>query len=228
MVKIIPDKVPISRIDRTLVEKAKQYKDLTGTSVVELVEGLLAEFFEDKILANDFIELPKPYYFNMKELRKEGIVKASTIKPIKDLETTYILFNLPNNLDSWSNSYNSYCFEDNSNLHRGYYISSDFNLDLVFSYNSKTEELEIAISNDLDIYFTSEQEEEKDKLFTEKEIYVPEIEATVTVGYEGLNLVKYEDYKYLVLEKADRFKEFENFIEEIERKEEEEFYKHED
>lgn len=224
MVKTIPDKVPISRIDKNLVDKAMQYKELTGTSVVALVEGLLTDFFKDKLLTNDYIELPKPYYFNMKELKAEGIVKASAVKPIKELENTYILFNIPNNLDLWNSSFNSYCFEDVPNLHRGYYVLVDFKTDLVFSYDSETEELEIAISNDRNIYFTSEQKEKKDSLITEKEIYFPEIDSYVTVDYEGLNLYKYSEYKYLELEKEDRFREHEKFIEEVERQEEE-FYK---
>ena len=84
MVKIIPDKVPIGRIKKDLVDKSKQYKELTGVKTVPLVESLLEDFFKDKILENDFIDLPKPYYFNMNELRTEGIVKATSVKPIKD------------------------------------------------------------------------------------------------------------------------------------------------
>ena len=76
---------------------------------------------EGKVLDNDFIDLPKPYYFNMMELKEEGIVKATTIKPIKDLEKTFVLFNVPHNLDSFNAEANSYCYEDNINLHRGYY-----------------------------------------------------------------------------------------------------------
>ena len=224
MVKIIPDKVPIGRIKKDLVDKSKQYKELTGVKTVPLVESLLEDFFKDKILENDFIDLPKPYYFNMNELRTEGIVKATSVKPIKDLEKTYVLFNVPNNLDSWNTERNSYSFEDNPDLHRGYYYYMDLILDLVFNYNSSTEELEIAVSHDRDIYFTSEQKEEKEKLVTEREIYVPELELNVIVGYEGLNMLSYPEYKYYVLERAEREKEELRHIEEIERQEEE-FYK---
>ena len=156
MVKIIPDKVPIGRIERSLVDRSKQYKELTGTSTVELVETLLTDFFKDKVLTNDFIDLPKPYFFNLPDLVNNGIVETSSVPPIKELENTYVIFNVPNNLDSWNKEINSYCFEDNPDLHRGYYISSEFEFDFVFSYDSNTKELEIATSNDKDIYFTSE------------------------------------------------------------------------
>ena len=226
MVKVLPDKVPIGRIERSLVEQTKQYKELTGTSRVELVESLLADFFKDKILANDFIELPKPYYFNMNELIEEGIVEATSIKPIKELENTYILFNVPNNLDSFNAEANSYCYEDNIHLHRGYYVASEFSefnvkLELVFSYNTSSEELEIAISNDRDLYFSLEQKEEKEKLVTEEEIYLPDLDSTIIVDYAGLNLVKYSEYKYLVVEQEERYKEDLEFIEKLEKQEEE-------
>lgn len=224
MVKVLPDKKNVGRLEVELLERIDKYSTLTGTTRIKLIKTVMSDFLKDKVLDNDFIELPKPYYFNINELRKNEIVKATSVKPIKDLEKCYILFNVPNNLDLWNEEHKSYCFEDNKNLHRGYYISGELYLDLVFSYNSKTEELEIAIANDLDIYFTSEQEKEKHKLFTEKEIYIPELETTITVDYEGLNLSKYEDYKHLVLEEAERFKEQEELIEKID-KQEEEFYK---
>ena len=143
---------------------------------------------------------------------------------LKELEYSYILFNVPNNLDSYNAEIGSYCFEDNPDLHRGYYISSEFKFDFVFSYNSKTEELEIATSNDRDIYFSSDQKEEKEKLDSEKEIYLPDIKTTVVVDYDGLNMLSYPEYKSLVLEQEERYKEDLLFIEKI-NKEEEEFYK---
>ncbi len=226
MVRTTSDKVQIGRIERSLVEQTKQYKELTGTSRVELVESLLADFFKDKVLDNDFIDLPKPYYFNMMELKEEGIVKATTIKPIKDLEKTFVLFNVPNNLDSFNAEANSYCYEDNIQLHRGYYVASEFSefnvkLELVFSYNTSSEELEIAISNDRDLYFSLEQKEEKEKLVTEEEIYLPDLDSTIILDYAGLNLVKYSEYKYLVVEQEERYKEDLEFIEKLEKQEEE-------
>ena len=219
-------KVRIGKIEEELIEKTKVYKKLTGTSTVKLIESLLADFFKDKVLDNDFIDLPKPYYFNMMELKEEGIVKATTIKPIKDLEKTFVLFNVPNNLDSFNAEANSYCYEDNIHLHRGYYVASEFSefnvkLELVFSYNTSSEELEIAISNDRDLYFSLEQKEEKEKLVTEEEIYLPDLDSTIIVDYAGLNLVKYSEYKYLVVEQEERYKEDLEFIEKLEKQEEE-------
>ena len=182
---------------------------------------------EGKVLDNDFIDLPKPYYFNMNELKEEGIVKATAIKPIKELEETYILFNVPNNLDSFNAEANSYCYEDNFHLHRGYYVANEFDvkLDLVFSYNTSSEELEIAISNDRDIYFSLEQEEEKEKLVTEKEIYLPELDSYIIVDFVGLNVMKYPNYKYFVLKREKREEEDLIAIEEYERQQEEYFQK---
>ena len=60
MVKVLPDKVPIGRIERSLVEQTKQYKELTGTSTVELVESLLADFF--KISAAKLLFMQQRWY----------------------------------------------------------------------------------------------------------------------------------------------------------------------
>ena len=206
------------------IELYNRNKSSNKLSRLGFIRNAIKKELEGKILDNDFIDLPKPYYFNIKELKEEGIVKATSVKPIKELEKTFIFFNVPNNLDLWNEEFNSYCFEDNFNLHRGYYVKHEIKEDLVFSYDSDTEEVEIAISNDRDIYFTSKQSEEKDKLITEKEIYIPEFEAYVTVDYDGLVMYSYHNYKYFVLEKEDRYKEDEEFIKKIE-KQEEEFYK---
>ena len=92
---------------------------------------------------------------------------------------------------------------------------------MVFSYNTSSEELEIAISNDRDLYFSLEQKEEKEKLVTEEEIYLPDLDSTIIVDYAGLNLVKYSEYKYLVVEQEERYKEDLEFIEKLEKQEEE-------
>lgn len=188
------------------------------SSRLGFIRNAIKKELKGKILDNEFIVLPKPYYFNINELKEEGIVKATSVKPIKELEKSFILFNVPNNLDLWNEEFNSYCFEDNFNLHRGYHVKHDeIEEDLVFSYDSETEEVEIAISNDRDIYFTSKQSEEKDKLIIEKKIYLPNLNIYLPVDNNGLEMYSYHDYKHYILEKEDSAEEREEIMKKIEK-----------
>ena len=201
------------------------------------IRNAIKEELKGKILNNDYINLPKPYYFNLNELKENGFVKASSVKPIYELENTYVFFNVPNNLDSWSEEHNNYCYENNKDLHEGYVKEYGLKLELVFRYNSNNGTVEIAVSNDRDIYFSHEQKEEKSKVgnvtifdVESHKISVKELDFDLYMESRGillpdsLDLCKYKDYKYYDLEFDERIKEEIELNEEIERQEEE-FYK---
>lgn len=159
------EKVPIGRIEKGLVDKAKDYKELTGTSTVELVENLLTDFFKDKVLTNEFIELENPFYFDFKELAAKKIVKASSELPINNLETCFIVNKVPNNLDKWNAEEKTYC-SGNSSIHKGIYIYYNILFDsenyfkivdilektFILKYDSSKNELEISLVNFNDLY----------------------------------------------------------------------------
>ena len=159
------EKVPIGRIDKGLVNKAKEYKELTGTSTVELVEDLLTDFFKDKILTNDFIDLEEPFYFDFMELLNKKIVKASSEVPISNLETCFVVSRVPNNLDIWNAEEKTYC-SDNPSIHKGIYIyynilfdsenyfkiNKIFEKTLILKYDSSKNDLEISLVNYEDLY----------------------------------------------------------------------------
>ena len=67
-------KVRIGAIDENLVNKTRRYKELTGTTTVELVEKLLSEFFKEIKLTNDYINIDEIYYFNFKKPINEKII----------------------------------------------------------------------------------------------------------------------------------------------------------
>ena len=50
-----------------LKRKIKSYCKLSKTSQNKFIESLINNFFEYKILSNDFIKLDKPFYFNLNE-----------------------------------------------------------------------------------------------------------------------------------------------------------------
>ena len=169
MVKVIPNKIQLGKVKRELVEQANLYKELTGTSRVKLVEGLLEDFFKDKILTNDFIELEKLFYFNLSELFKEGLTTATTIKPITNITDVAILKKVPINLDSFNNDLKTYCYNENHNIHRGIYLYPDlihedylvidFNsYHILFTYDISKEIIDLSLisKEDIDLYIDSE------------------------------------------------------------------------
>lgn len=222
------EKVPIGRINKGLVDKAKEYKELTGTSTVELVEDLLTDFFKDKVLDNNFIELEKPFYFDFKELTAKKIVKASSELPISNLETCFIINKVPNNLDNWNAEEKTYC-SDNPSIHKGIYIYYNILFDsenyfkirkiiektLILKYDSSKKELEISLVNfnDLYLYVPSDSnvldriEKEKDYFYknivknSENNIVDPEI----YIGY--FNIMK----PYKIMKELAIFYESEEF-----------------
>lgn len=150
-------KVRIGAIEESLVEKTKQYKELTGTSTVKLIEELLTDFFNNTFLTNDFIEPEEPFYFNVKDLLANYKVKATNEKPIVN---DYVkVKKVPNNLDDFDKELKKYCY-GSSEQHLGVFTWCKVNLnllklnksnimyfDLLFKYNSKKEELFISIIN---------------------------------------------------------------------------------
>lgn len=156
-------KVRIGAIDKNLVDKSKRYKELTGTTTVELVEKLLEEFFKKVKLTNDYINIDEIYYFNFKKLLKYGEVKATKNKLSEDLKETYIVKKIPNNLDKFDKNNNTFCYNEIPEKHLGIYSYNSFKLKskfkdtelhqyyMLFEYNEKTEELNIKLIDIKDI-----------------------------------------------------------------------------
>ena len=207
----------LNKLD-TYIDLLNKGKDSNKLNRLGFIRNAIKKELKGKVLDNSFITLPKPYFFNMEELLKEGTVEATNVPPIKDLEKCYVLFNVPNNLDIWKPEDKTYCFNNVSYLHRGYYIKEEYSLkendyevteetDLVFNFNSKTLEVDIAVSHDRDIYFTQEMKEGKEKIF--KPTFYHELGCVAVV--DGLHILTYEDYKYFILDESERFKEDKEF-----------------
>lgn len=144
--------------------------------IIDLIEDRL----KDLVLTNTDIKLNEPFYFNMKELKENGVVKATKSNPIHEREEIYIVKSVPNNLDTFNREFRTYCSEDKPSLHRGLFIINELDLEkartleeglkdtiYIFSYDSHEQTLEIAIGNDIDMYFTTEQEELKQSIIKE-------------------------------------------------------------
>lgn len=163
----------VGPIEKSLIDKAEVYKKLTGTSTVGLIEKLLAKFFENTLLTNDFLEIDKPFYFlQYPEYYKNNIIKCSLEVPNytydgKKIEPNeiYLINKIPNNLDTFNIEHNRFCYGNNPYRHKGIYIFHEFkklsdipnecnieNIIYLFDYNEKENSLiiEIIDPNELD------------------------------------------------------------------------------
>lgn len=213
-----------STFSEELVNKINKYAELTGIGKTNLVENILNDYLKDKILDNDFIRLDKPYFLNIEELKLNNYVKATTNKPIINLGETYVLLKIPNNLDIFNKKFNSYCSDDKITLHKGYTYDITLDKDLVFSYNSNKNEIEIVVSTDRDIYFTSEQQKEKEKVIKSyKKQYDSFLDTEIistTLSYI-VYLIPYSTYKIVWLDRENFLKKDKEIMEKVHKKSEE-------
>ena len=155
----------ISGIKQDLVEKTKRYEEITGISTEKLVEKLLTEFFEDIHINNDYINIDEIYYFNFTKLLENHEVIATKNKLSENLNETFIIKKIPNNLDKFDKTYNTFCYNGNPDQHAGIYSYNRFHCEskfkdtflfqyyLLFDYNEKTEKLVLKLidMNDLNL-----------------------------------------------------------------------------
>lgn len=106
------------RFKPSAMDKVHKYMKISKISKTKFFDELLEEFFNNKLLEKGFLELETPYYVNTSELIKKRMVNATTEKPASDLKNQMIIFKVPNNLDSWSSKYETFCSE-NPNHHEG-------------------------------------------------------------------------------------------------------------
>lgn len=115
-----------------LKRKIKSYCKLSKTSQNKFIESLINNFFENKILSNDFIKLDKPFYFNLNELINNKCVLCSTETPPNEFENYYIIDKIPNNLDKYDKEYKTFCYSDVLS-HKGIIINC-FDINGTFQY----------------------------------------------------------------------------------------------
>jgi hypothetical protein len=179
----------------SLMAKVEDYIDVVNAnkesserklSKASFFNNVVADYFEGKVLTNDFIELDRPFYFNYKELKEKGVIEASSEVPIHDLDTSFIVKAVPNNLDVWNAEEETYS-SGSSNVHKGLYVfylvilnEEDFfkvdgiiERNFLFKYDSSANSLEVSLLADKDLYLyvpsdstvLAKLEEEKDSFY---------------------------------------------------------------
>ena len=105
-----------------LKDKVNKYCSVKGNTKNKLFNDLLQDFFNNKIVSNDYIKLDKPLYFNIQDLLNNKCVIATTEKPTSKFNEYIKIVNVPNNLDKYNTKYNSYCY-DAPGQHKGILIN---------------------------------------------------------------------------------------------------------
>lgn len=101
--------------------KLQKFHKIEGTNKNALFDLLLTDFFKDRCMGNDLISLKKPFFFNKYELFKREQIKPRHKEPTLKPKDHKIILRVPNNLDTWSNQYLTYCYKNNPENHRGVY-----------------------------------------------------------------------------------------------------------
>lgn len=173
-----------------LKEKVNKYCSVKGNTKNKLINDLLQDFFNNKVVSNDFIKLDKPLYFNIQDLLNNKSVICTTTKPTSKFNEFIKIVNVPNNLDSYNKNYNCYC-SDAPETHKGIIINSLLDANhinlfihyLLFEYTAPTNEqivnislidepiLKISLINENDLLSVLNMDKHKDLLkeFKEKE-----------------------------------------------------------
>lgn len=158
------------RFKPSYMDNIEKIISLTNKKKSEVMNEILASYFEGRILTNDFIPLEKPFYFDMKELKEKGIVKAITKPSIHNAPNYYTVFKVPNNIDSFNNELKTY-YSGTVNNHKGIYVyfnvtTAEEGKDRIFSkvvkdisesyfifeYDSSAKALEVSLVPFKDLY----------------------------------------------------------------------------
>lgn len=145
------------RVNKELKEQFNEIVKLSNIKNVDLINEILQEYYNKRVFTNDFLYFDKPFYFNIMDLFENKQAKAINTPPETNQFNYYIVNGMPINFNAWNKNYNSYCFNNDINHHKGI-ILNQFGINgiificfLVFEY----------INGNLNI-----------KLYTLKELYL--------------------------------------------------------
>lgn len=164
--------VNISNVEPRLINKINSFVNLvnenndTGRKFDrrDYILNLIENDLQGLVLDNTFIELDKQYCFNKKEL-EENKKAIATTKPLLEIDDAIIINEVPNNCDKFNNELRTYCYNDNSSIHAGYYIFNDIHY--YFLYDSSEEIIEVKIVDPVNMKYYVEDDELKEKLLND-------------------------------------------------------------
>ena len=220
-------KKSFGNFEADLVNKVSSYCTLIDMDRTKYISSLIEKDLENKVIDNDFIQLENYFYFNWEELLEKKTVKATNIEPVCNLEEHYVVKKIPNNLDKFNTQYNSFCYGNNPNIHRGFYFypkpkKSDKGLEILvyimaFDYDVRNDFLEISLVDnptDLTLYRLGTTVE---GFFSEMLNYIKEIitednELNITTFFSTLSILE----NYSIMKMIEAAKEYGDLEEKIE------------
>ena len=99
-------------------EQIIKHCELNNISQNKFIRSLISDYFNNKIVSNDFIKLDKPFYFNVNDLINNKCVICSIDKPTSQLNNYYVIDKVINNIDKYEPNYKTFC-TGSRNTHKG-------------------------------------------------------------------------------------------------------------
>ena len=90
-------------------EQIIKHCELNNISQNKFIRSLINNYFNNKIVSNDFIKLDKPFYFNVNDLLNNNSVVCSLDKPTSNINNYYVIDKAINNLDKYEINYKTFC-----------------------------------------------------------------------------------------------------------------------
>lgn len=90
-------------------EQIIKHCELNNISQNKFIRSLINNYFNNKIVSNDFIKLDKPFYFNVNDLLNNNSVVCSLDKPTSNINNYYVIDKAINNLDKYEPNYKTFC-----------------------------------------------------------------------------------------------------------------------
>lgn len=107
------------KIDKDLKEQFYFIAKNSNIKNKDLINNIFLDYFKKRALERDFLKLDNPYYFNVVELLEQKETKAISKAPETNQFNYYIIDAIPINFNAWNKNYNSYCFNNEFNHHKG-------------------------------------------------------------------------------------------------------------
>lgn len=199
------------RFKPSTMDKVHKYMEISNISKTKFFDELLEEFFNNKVLEKEFLELETPYYVNTSELLEKREVNATTEKPASNLKNQMIIFKVPANLDSWNSNYNTFCSE-RPNRHEGIkpiialfshedgteYVKILYHVFKINFHHKGIKETSLEVSilspEEVEIFLNQYPEEIAEELLIEFKQFETEVFGDLTLGLSPFEVFKkYDD-----------------------------------
>lgn len=153
------------KIDKDLKEQFYFIAKNSNIKNKDLINNIFSEYFKKRTLTSDFLKLDNPYYFNVVELLEQKETKAISKAPETNQFNYYIINAIPINFNTWNKNYNSYCFNNEFNHHKGIifncFVVNDklYNAFIIFELKDKDLIIKLYDYNELNLLINNDTKE---------------------------------------------------------------------